>query len=194
MLRSIIKYGGLALIIIGIILVMKNLFKSDTNYKNDKKSKATTVIKSNEYNARIKLIDEETNDYIVGAKLELKNSENETITEWITDASEHVVLKLKKGTYTITEKEIPEKYQVVGEDTIFEIKNKDEKVTIYNRKLTDEEIAAKETEERKKNTVSNEVGVENTLSKKDITITIIAFICIIFGIDIIFFQKENNKA
>ena len=191
MLRTLIKYGGLALVIIGIILVMKNLFKSDNEIKStNKKSKEKIVEKVTEYNARIKLLDQASNDYLVGADLVLKDKSGNVISEWTTDATEHVVLKLKKGTYTITETKAPDKYKINEEPTTFKIKDKDEKITMYNSKMSSEEIATQEKSEREKNTTANEIGVENTLSEKDITLTIMAIICIIFGIDIIFFQKE----
>ena len=135
-------------------------------------------------------MDQDTNDYVVGADLVLKDNDGNVISNWTTDATEHVVLKLKRGTYTIFETKAPQNYKINEEPTTFTITIKDEKVTMYNSKMTVEEIAAKENQERVKNTTANEIGVENTLSERDITVTILAMICIIFGIDIIFFQKE----
>ena len=66
MVRSIIKYVGIALVIVGVLLVMKNLFaKEDTNWNEDVKDKY--------YSAKIKLLDKDTNDYLEGAKLILKD-------------------------------------------------------------------------------------------------------------------------
>ena len=193
MLRSIIKYGGLALVVIGIILVMKNLFKSDSSWNNDKKNKGTTIVSSNEYNATISLLDEETKEHLTGAKLIIKDTEGNVISEWTTEASDHLVPNLKNGTYTIVEEVVPANYKLNEENITFKIKNKDKKVKIYNTKMTEEEIEAYEAEQREKNTVANEIGVENTLSTGDVTVTILAIISIILGVDLIFFQKETNQ-
>ncbi len=191
MLRNVIKYGGLALVIIGIILVMKNLFASDSDWNNDKKNQTTTVV-SNYYNATVSLLDKETKKYIVGANLVIKDKDGNVISGWTTDEGVHLVPNLKKGTYVLVEEEVSEGYRLNSDGVTFEIKNKDQEVIMYNTKMTEEEKAQYEAEQRAKNTTASEVGVDNTLSQKDITVVVIAIISIVFGIDLLFFQKKCN--
>ena len=56
MAREIFKYVGLALVAVGIVVVMKGLFTSDTEWKE------TTIKKSTKstYNATVSLIDKDT--------------------------------------------------------------------------------------------------------------------------------------
>ena len=68
MIKNIIRYVGLALVIIGVVLVMKNLFSSDNSNWNSKNFKNSSETKTY-YTANIKLLDEETKDYIVGSEL-----------------------------------------------------------------------------------------------------------------------------
>ena len=191
MLRNIIKYGGLALVIIGIILVMKNLFNSDSEFKSDTKKKSiTTTEKSTNYTARISLKDKETGEYLNGANITVKDEEGNNIASWVTTNDEHLVPNLKNGTYTIVEDEAPENYKKEEETKTFKIKNKNKEVTIYNIKMTEEEIEAYEEEERQKNTIASEVGVDNTLSEKSTIGLAIASLCFICGISLLFHKKE----
>ncbi len=190
MLRSIIKYGGLALVIIGIVLVMKNLFNSDTKWENNKKNNPTTVETKTSYSATVSLIDQETKKYIQGATLVVKDSNGNTISSWTSDQGVHLVTNLKKGSYTLTEETAPEGYHINKDGVTFEIKNKNKEVIMYNIKMTEEEKQAYEKEQRELNTTSNEINVDNTLSEKEIVTTMMAILCIISGIAIIFNKKE----
>ena len=188
MLGKIIKYGGLALVIIGIILVMKNLFNSDSEINSPKKK--TTTQTSTYYNASIGLQDEETHKYISGAKISVKDEKGNTISEWVTTDGIHLVPNLKKGTYTIIEEEAPENYKITEQEKTFTIKNKNKEVTLYNKKMTEAEIEAYEEEQRKKNTTANEIGVDNTLSEKSAVGIAIATLCFICGLSLLFHKKE----
>ena len=189
MLRNIIKYGGLALVIIGIILVMKNLFNSDSEWKDDNKKKTTTTTSSS-YTAKVSVQDEETKEFITGANISVKDAQGNTIAEWVTTDGEHLVPNLKNGTYTIVEDEAPENYKITDEKTTFTIKNKNKNVTIYNAKMTEAEIEAYEEEERQKNTTASEIGVDNTLSEKSAIGIAIATLCFLCGMSVIFHKKE----
>ena len=56
--------------------------------------------------------------------------------------------------------------------------------------MTKEEKEAYEASMRAKNTTSNEINVDNTLSSKDITMVVTAISSIIFGLALIFYKKE----
>lgn len=184
-MRNIVKYVGIALVIIGILLVMKNLVSKDTDWSSSKKEETKEVY----YNARIKLLDKENDAYLAGGKLILKDEKGDVIGEWTTEEGVHLVNKLAKGKYTLIEEEAPENYHLNEESISFEIKNTDKEVIMYNTKMTEEEIA----EERIKNTISNEVGVDNTLSNKNIFSTIMAITIAIIGVGLIYKEKKNYQ-
>ena len=185
-MRNIIKYVGIILVIAGVLLVMKNLFAKDSNWNSNdqKENKIEEVVY---YNARIKLLDKETDYYLTGAKLVLKDENNKIVGEWTTEAGVHLINKLEKGKYTLTQTEAPEGYHLSQEVITFEIKSTDKEVTMYNTKMTEEEIKA----EKAKNTTANEVGVDNTASSKSILSVIVAIITTILGISLIYKEKKN---
>lgn len=187
-MRNIIKYVGIVLVIAGILLVMKNLFIQEESLKsNNKKNETTTEVTY--YSAKIELLDKESNAYLDGASLVLKTGSGEIIEKWTTEGGAHLITKLKKGTYLIEQEKAKENYHPIEKDYSFEIKNKDKEVTIYNTKMTEEEI----DEERKQNTVSSEVGVDNTLSEKSIWSIICGIASIGIGIGLILLQKRSTS-
>lgn len=191
MLRSIIKYGGLALVILGIILVMKNLFTSDSKYDNTNKNKnSKTVVTSKTYEASISLLDEDSKALVSGANLVLKDKNGNVVSSWTSEASVHLVSSLKNGIYTLVEESAPEGYHLNDKGVTFQIKNKDKEVKMYNKKMSQEEKEAYEAEQRAKNTVSNEINVDNTLSSKDVTMIVAAISSVIFGLSLIFYKKD----
>lgn len=181
-MRNIVKYVGIVLVIIGILLVMKNLFSKETEWSS-KKSGTSEVT----YSVRIKLLDKESNDYLTGGKLVLKDNKGEIVSEWTTEGSVQVINKLNSGKYTLIEEEAPADYHLDEEGISFEIKNADKEITMYNLKMTDEE----KEEERIKNTVSNEVGVDNTLSNKSILSVLVALVVSSLGLGIIYKVKKE---
>ena len=189
MLRNIIKYGGLALVIIGIVLVMRNLFKSDTEWNNSKNKKDNKVVTSY-YSAKVNLLDKETGVFIDGASLSIKDKTGQVISTWKTEEGAHLVTNLPKGKYTLIEEEAPEHYNINSEGVSFEIKDKDTEVTMYNEKMTEEEYANYVQEQRRKNTTSTEVGVDNTLSIKSPKALFLAIISIFVGISMMFSSKK----
>ena len=179
-MKIIIKYVGIALVIVGILLVMKNLVAKESTWDtNTNKNKKETY-----YNATIKLLDKDTNSYVSGAKLVLKNSKNELIAEWTTKDSLYIVNKLKKGTYTLSEISAADNYHLNEENITFEIKTKDINVVMYNTKMTEEEV-------RKANTTESNVNVDNTASSKSVVALFIAFISTFMGLYIIYKVKNN---
>lgn len=188
-MKNAIKYIGIILVIAGVLLVTKNLFTQDEEWdsKKEKKTEATEVVY---YNARIQLLDKEENTFLTGATLVIKNEAGEEIDKWETGEGVHLVNKLKKGTYTLTEEKAPEGYHFNEEVISFEIANKDQEVTMYNTKMTEEEQA----EIKRQNTTSSEVGVDNTLSEKNIWSILGGVLSIGLGVGLILIQKKapNN--
>ena len=190
MLRSIIKYGGLALVIIGIILVMKNLFNSDSKYDNNGNKKKDNKVVEKVYSAKVSLLDEDSNKFVSGASLVIKDKNGNVISTWTSENSIHLVSSLKNGVYTLIEEKAPDGYKLNTNTVTFEIKNKDKSVKMYNKKMTQQEKEAYEAEQRARNTVSDEIDVDNTLSSKDITMIVTAVSSVVFGLALIFYKKE----
>ena len=65
-MRTIIKYVGIALVIVGILLVMKNLFEKDTDWSTNEKEENN---KNKYYTVEIKLLDKDQKNYLSGSKL-----------------------------------------------------------------------------------------------------------------------------
>lgn len=183
-MRNIIKYVGIVLVIAGILLVMKNLFTKDESF-NEINNKS----KNKYYDVKIELLDEESNAYLKDATLVLKRNSGEIIEKWNTGENVHLVDKMKNGTYVITQESAPEGYHLNEEGVTFEVKNKDKKVTMYNKKMTEEEIE----EEKIKNTTSSEVSVDNTLSEKSIWAIVGGVISIGVGMALILIQKKSSN-
>ncbi len=190
MTRNIIKYGGLALVIIGIIIVMKNLFASDTEWQETKKN--TSVNKNGSYNVSVSLLDKETEAYVTGAKLIVKDGKGNVVEEWTTDSGVHLLSNLKNGSYTLIQESTNDKYFLNSDVITFEVKDKDQKVTMYNIALTEEEIRNGVSNTSNNSTTNpSEVGVENTLSTKSIFSTVMAFVSIILGSIMIYKVRED---
>lgn len=187
-MKNVVKYVGIILVIAGVLLVMKNLFTQDENWEQNKKEKeeTTSVVY---YSAKIQLLDQESNSFLNGSNLILKNESGEVIEKWTTESGIHLVNKLKKGSYTVEQETAPEGYHLNKESVTFEIKNQDQEVTIYNTKMTEEEIE----EARAQNTTSNEVGVDNTLSEKNIWSILGGVLSIGLGIGLILLQKRSSS-
>ena len=191
MLRSIIKYGGLALIIVGIVIVTKNLFTSDTEWENSKKNNKN---KDSYYSVKVSLLDKESNSFISGANLTVKDESGTVISGWTTDDSAHLITNLKQGSYTLVQETAKEGYHLNSDVIKFKIKDKDETVVMYNIKMTEAELKnqGNTTNNQVSNNTSNEVGVENTSSTKSIYSYIISLIFIALGTKLIFIKKEVN--
>ena len=178
-MKSIIKYLGIALVIVGILLVMKNLFSKESGWESDNK-----LNNINYYIANIKLLDKDTKDYVEGAKLVLKNSKNEIVAEWITGKRVYRVNNLEKGEYTLIQTGASENYHLNELEINFEIKNKNKDVVMYNTKMTEEEI-------KNANTTKTEVGVDNTSSTKNILTSVFAIVISFVGLNIIYKVKKT---
>lgn len=178
-MKSIIKYLGIALVIVGILLVMKNLFSKESGWESDNKLNNIKY-----YVANIKLLDKDTKDYVEGAKLVLKNSKNEIVAEWTTGKRVYRVNNLEKGEYTLIQTGASENYHLNELEINFEIKNKNKDVVMYNTKMTEEEI-------KSANTTKTEVGVDNTSSTKNILTSVFAIVISFVGLNIIYKVKKT---
>ena len=180
MIKNIIRYIGIALVIVGILLVMKNLFQKDTNFSNDTNKQNKTTY----YSAKIKLLDKDSKDYLKDSKLVLKNSIGEVVASWTTEEKVYIVNKLEKGKYTLIQETAPKDYYLNENSISFEITNKDKDVIMYNIKMTEEEI-------KDANTTEEEVKVDNTASNKSILTIIISIITTTMGLNLIYKVKKN---
>lgn len=189
MTRNIIKYGGLTLVLIGIILVMKNLFTNGSDWTTDNKRKN----KNGYYSAQISLLDKETESYLSGANLVVKDASGQVVSGWTTEAGVHLVENLKNGTYTLNQETAIEGYHLNEDNIVFEINGADETVVMYNIAYTEEEKKQIEEENRQNNTTSSDVNVENTASHKSILTNIIALISLGLGTFMIALQKKVHQ-
>ena len=98
---------------------------------------------------------------LAGAQMQLIDSEGNTVDEWISDGTDHVVTKLPAGKYTLREVASPEGY-VISTDIVFEI-------DVYNV-VTVENVEALSVDE---NGIPTITMVDDTtkvsISKQDIT-------------------------
>lgn len=175
MAREIFKYVGLALVAVGIVVVMKGLFTSDTEWKETTTKKST----KSTYNATVSLIDKDTKSYISDSKLVVKDSKGNIVDEWTTSDGVHLINNLSNGTYTLTQETTNSKYFLNTDTITFKIEGKDQKVSMYNIALTEEQI--KNGVSNNPNISSNETSVENTSSFKSIVPYLISIICIFLG-------------
>lgn len=190
MIKNIIKYGVLALVLIGIIVVMSNLFTSDTEWKDNGNGSKTT--KNSYYSAKISLLDKETGAFISGANLVVKDNSGTIISGWTTEDGVHLITNLKKGTYTLVQEETTSNYHLNNDVVTFKIKDQDEEVVMYNIKMTEEEkknMSSSSNIVNGSSTRSDEVGVENTLSVKNTYFYVISAISIFIGMKLIFCRK-----
>jgi len=176
MIKNIVRYLGLALVIVGIVLVMKNLFSTDTGNWNSKDVKSNKVY----YEANIKLLDAETEDYIMGSNLVLKNAKDEVIDEWTTKEEEHTVIKLEKGTYVLEQTSVADGYEDDKKTITFKVSNENKEIVMYNTAKVEE---VKET--------SSEINVDNTLSTKSYFSVVISIIIMILGTRLILMSNKR---
>ena len=187
-MKNVVKYVGIVLVIAGILLVMKNLFTQDDEWSSTKsKKKDTTEVVY--YSAKVQLLDKESDAFLSGATFVVKDADGEVVDEWTTNGGAYLVNKLKNGTYTLEQKSAPEGYHLNETTVPFEIDGKDQEVTIYNTKMTEQEIE----EARLRNTTSSEVGVDNTLSEKSIWSILGGIASIGIGVGLILYQKNSSR-
>ncbi len=189
MIKDAIRYTIIILVVIGIVLVMKNLVNSDdkfTSNRNKKNNKSEEVML---YSAKIGLYEDDTDKILSGANLVVKDSNGQEITNFTTGNDLYVVSNLKVGTYTLEEIKAPTDYKLNEDKVIFTIKNKDVNVKMYNKMMSDEEI----DNSRKENTDSSEVGVDNTSSMSNKLISLLSVILFMSGIVVISRIFVKNK-
>lgn len=85
------------------------------------------------YDVEISKVDQNNNS-VVGAKLSVKDSEGKELDSWITTKDEKHVIKLTKGTYTLSEEEVPSGYDK-AKDIVFTV-DLDGKIMIDNKEVS----------------------------------------------------------
>ena len=173
-MKTIIKYIGIALVIAGILLVMKNLVTKDSDLLDNKEY----------YSVEIKLLNKETKEYVEGAKLVLKDKDGKLVKEWTTNKEVYTISKLENGKYTLTQVSAPKNYNLNEDSITFEIKDKNRNVVMYNTKMTNEEI-------KESNTSKDNVEVDITFSSKSIITVIISLITTIVGFGLIYKVRKS---
>lgn len=164
MIKNIVKYGGLALVLVGIILVMKSLFTSDVEWSSDKTGSKSS--KNGVYSVTISLLDKETESFITGSKMLLKDEDGTVVSSWTTDSGVRLVTSLENGTYYLVQEAASEGYHLNSDGVAFTIDGEDQEVVMYNIKLTEEEVQNQGMYNEETGEITSQVGVENTLSMK----------------------------
>ena len=176
MVGKVIKYGGLALVIVGIVLVMKSLFKNDDDFKESKYQ----TNKVSYYSASISLVDSESNAYIEGANLKLMDNVGNVLNEWTTDSGARLITNLENGTYILEQTSLSGGYSVLPEKMTFEVDGEDAEVILKNAKNA--QATSTTTIQANGSKTGDEVGVESTASSKSIIMFILGAIIINYGI------------
>lgn len=191
MIKDIIRYVMIVLVVIGIVLVMKNLIDNDGKWeydsiKSDNKDKTQEV----SFTANISLVDKETNELIEGANLVVKDETGKTLDSWTTTYEVYKISNLKPGNYVLEQETAAEGYKLSSQSIEFKIDKNNTDVVMRNEAMNEEEKKA----EKEKNTSSDEVGVDNTLSTKSGFKGIISIIALAYGLRLLWIKvfKENN--
>lgn len=182
-MKDIIKYIIIIIVVIGIALVIKNLFNTNNeNFSNNNKASDTT---NTSYKVTISLLDKDTNDFISGSDLAIRDNEDNIIEKWTTNDNAYVVTMVPKGTYTLEQISNTEGYNLNEEPIEFKVEDKDIELIMYNEENTN-------TSNIPQNTTSN-VSVANTLSLKSPIYTILGTLTIISGLSLIFYKRKINN-
>lgn len=96
----------------------------------------TNVNASAESTVRVMNVDESTNQPLAGTLLVLKNKEGKTITSWISTIKVHQIKNLPNGSYTLSQTQVPEGYQITELAIPFIIteENKNIVIKVRNKK------------------------------------------------------------
>ena len=174
MIRNLIRYLILTIIIIGIVVLLSNLFtKGNSNFNSNNK-----LNNNKYYTASIRILDKESKKFINGGEFILKTKDGKIIEEWEGNENIHRVSRLKNGTYILEQKSAADGYEKAKNQS-FKIDNSDKDVIMFNSVIVEEEVI-----------ISNEVTVDNTLSIKSCLSYIVSISIIISGFGLIFLQKR----
>lgn len=174
MVRSIIRYVGLAVIVIGIVLLVSNLLNGD-NREFKSNNKNNDIVKY--YSVSIKVLDKETKKFLNGGSFVLKDNEGKVIEEWEQTENIKRIGKLKKGTYVVEQRTSIDGYEMSDKLT-FRISNSDKNIDIYNTVI-------------QKVMVEDEVSVDNTLSLKSSFGYVLSIIISCIGMILVLNKRDN---
>ena len=105
-------------------------------YKQTKKDSTTTTLKIEKTTSiKVDKKDSTNNNFVSGAKLEVKDSSNKVIESWTTNNKTHTVNNLKAGTYTLSEVMTPNGYNLNSKAITFVV-DKNGKVTSDKKEVT----------------------------------------------------------
>ena len=173
MVRSIVRYVGLTVIVIGIVLLVSNLLNS--NNREFKSNKNNDIVKY--YSVSIKVLDIETKKFLNGGSFVLKDNEGKVIEEWEQTENIKRIGKLKKGTYVVEQRTSIDGYEMSDKLT-FRISNSDKNIDIYNTLI-------------QKVMVESEVSVDNTLSLKSSFGYVLSIIISCIGMILVLNKRDN---
>lgn len=181
-MRDIIKYIIIIVVVIGIALVIRNLFSSNSeNFNNNEISNEERT----SYKVTISLLAKDTDNFISDSVLAIRNNEGKIIEKWTTTDQEYVVNMVPKGTYSLEQISNSEGYKKNEETIEFTVEDKDIKLVMYNEKG--------DTSDNEVNNTTTDVPVVNTLSIKNPLSWILGIITIISGMGLIFLKRQPNR-
>ena len=191
-MRSLIKFLVLALVVVGIGLVLRNVILKSKN-NND------TFIDSKKdgkyYQVTVSLLDKETEKYISGSVLSVETEKGKVIEKWTTKDKEYIISNLSKGKYILKQISAPEGYDYNEDDTEFTITDKNLKLVMYNAPSSEnttntENNNSTNNSNNENNNVNENVGVVDTLSFKNPLATIFGGLVVLAGAMLLVFNKK----
>lgn len=105
------------------VIIQIPLYKPENNELNDAGLKVYNVL-DEEIDYRVDKVDADTQEAVVGAVMQIKDSSGAVIDEWETDGTEHIIPKekLQVGkTYSVHEESAPKGYYVMAKDITFSV-------------------------------------------------------------------------
>ena len=190
-MKSLIKFLVLALVVVGIGLVLRNVIlksknNNDTFIDNKKDGKY--------YQVTVSLLDKETEKYISGSVLSVETEKGKVIEKWTTKDKEYIITNLSNGKYILKQISAPEGYDYNEDDTEFTITDKNLKLVMYNapssENTTNTENNNSTNNSNENNNVNENVGVVDTLSFKNPLATIFGGLVVLAGAMLLVFNKK----
>ena len=195
MLRGLLKFLVLILVVVGIGLVLRSVILKNKNIDD-------TFTKNKDgkyYQVTVSLLDKDTEKYISGSVLSVETENGKVIEKWTTKDKEYVITNLSKGKYILKQVSAAKGYDYNEEDTVFTITDKNLKLVVYNTTTDSENSTNNENETNTQNNENNEnggssvsenVGVVDTLSFKNPLATIFGGLVLIAGAMLLVFNRK----